>query len=55
MIAHRHESLRYCQRVLAFEGGRLVSDGVPKTTIGLSKAEYESATELASFRKSESN
>ena len=27
MIAHRLESLRHCQRVLLFEGGRLVSDG----------------------------
>jgi ATP-binding cassette subfamily C protein len=26
MIAHRLESLRHCQRVLVFEGGRLVSD-----------------------------
>lgn len=26
MIAHRAESLRHCQRVLSFEGGRLVSD-----------------------------
>jgi ATP-binding cassette subfamily C protein len=27
MIAHRLESLRHCQRVLQFEGGKLVSDG----------------------------
>jgi ATP-binding cassette subfamily C protein len=27
MIAHRLESLRHCERVLHFEGGRLVSDG----------------------------
>jgi ATP-binding cassette, subfamily C, bacterial len=38
MIAHRQESLRHCQRVLVFEGSRLVSDGPPKTIIGWSKA-----------------
>jgi ABC-type transport system involved in cytochrome bd biosynthesis fused ATPase/permease subunit len=27
MIARRLESLRHCQRILVFEGGRLVSDG----------------------------
>jgi ATP-binding cassette subfamily C protein len=38
MIAHRQESLRHCQRVLVFEGSRLVSDGAPNTIIGWSKA-----------------
>lgn len=33
IIAHRLESLRYCQRLLIFEGGRLVSDGAPGTVI----------------------
>jgi ATP-binding cassette subfamily C protein len=33
MIAHRQESLRHCERVLVFEGGRLVSDKVQEMTI----------------------
>ena len=40
MIAHRQESLRYCERVFAFEGGRLVSDEAPNPIpiMGLSNA-----------------
>jgi ABC-type multidrug transport system fused ATPase/permease subunit len=37
MIAHRHESLRHCQRVLVFEGSRLVSDGAPEPIVGWSR------------------
>jgi ATP-binding cassette subfamily C protein len=39
IIAHRQETLRHCERVLVFEGGRLVSDSAtPKAIIGLSQA-----------------
>jgi ATP-binding cassette subfamily C protein len=34
LIAHRKESLRYCPRVLFFEGGRIVSDSAQETVIG---------------------
>jgi ATP-binding cassette, subfamily C, bacterial len=33
IIAHRLESLRHCQRVLLFEGGRVISESVPEAII----------------------
>ena len=46
MIAHRLESLRHCQRILVFEGGKMVSNGDGNTFRALERARNYSARSL---------